>query len=143
MLFLKQSTKIFVGVLIIVVAVGYLMFSGFSNFAGYQVTITDLVAGEEDYDGEYLMVPGKLVGDSVKFDGDKVQLAFTVTDGKNKLPVIYNDVKPDNFDDATEVILEGFYDKEENVFKAEKLTTKCPSKYEAGSIEEMNGELQK
>jgi len=130
----KQTTKIFIGALIIVAAVGYLMFTGFASFSGYQVDIGELVMGKQDYNGEYLLVPGKLIGDSVKFDGKNIQLTFTLRDmkeGKYELPVVYNDVKPDNFDDGAEVILEGYYDKKANVFKAEKVTTKCPSKYEA------------
>jgi len=129
----NQTTKIFIGVLIIIAAVGYLMFTGFSSFSGYEVGISELLTGQKDYNDEYLLVPGKLIGDSVNFNGDKVELVFTLTDIKGEgyqLPVVYNDVKPDNFDDGADVILEGYYDKEDNLFKAEKVTTKCPSKYE-------------
>lgn len=134
---MKQSTKIYIGALIIVAAVGYLMFTGFANFSGYQVGVDELVTGDKDYQGDFLLVPGKLIGDSVNFNGDNIELTFTITDmeeGKYKLPVVYNDVKPDNFGEDAEVILEGYYDKENNVFKAEKVTTKCPSKYEAGEV---------
>ncbi len=132
---MKQSTKIYIGALIIVVAIGYLMFTGFSNFSGYQVTVSDIVNGQEDYGEDFLMVPGQLVGGTTNFDGKNIKLTFTMTDGSAELPVVYNDVKPDNFEEATEVILEGYYDKAANVFRAEKLTTKCPSKYEAESTD--------
>ncbi|MBZ4686643.1 MAG: cytochrome c-type biosis protein CcmE [Clostridia bacterium] len=127
---MKQSGKIIIGILIIVAAIGYLIISGTSSFSGYQVEISDLFDSEKDYKDDYLLVPGKLVGDSVNFDGENVQLTFSVTDGKYELPVIYNDIEPDNFQDGAEVFLEGFYDKENNIFKAERVTTKCPSKYE-------------
>ena len=94
---MKQSTKIFIGTLIIVGAIGYLMFTGFSNFSGYQVTVSDIVNGQEDYGEDYLMVPGQLVGGTTNFDGKNIKLTFTMTDGSAELPVVYNDVKPDNF----------------------------------------------
>lgn len=127
---MKQSHKILIGTLVIVAAVGYLIISGFKGNTGYQKTITELVTGNQDLKGQYLLVEGTLVPSSDQWDGEKIELRFEVTDGQNTMPVVYNGVKPDNFDypDA-QLILEGYY--EDGIFKAESVVTRCPSKYES------------
>ena len=44
--------------------------------------------------------------------------------------VEYRDTKPANFEDAEKVVVEGHV-REDNVFEAEHILVKCPSKYEA------------
>ena len=44
--------------------------------------------------------------------------------------VYYKGVKPDSFKADVQVILEGKYNKAENLFKATTLLVKCPSRYE-------------
>ncbi|MFN0204232.1 MAG: cytochrome c maturation protein CcmE [Bacteroidia bacterium] len=46
--------------------------------------------------------------------------------------VVYHDPKPNNFEAAEKVMVVGKYNGE--IFEAEKIITKCPSKYESKSI---------
>ncbi|HHX51280.1 MAG TPA: cytochrome c maturation protein CcmE [Clostridia bacterium] len=129
---MKKKHKMTVGVLLIVGAIAYLLISGFGGNTGVQVTLSDLVGKGETFDGKYLLAEGSVVPDSIHWDGKKVELRFEITDGTVKVPVIYHDVPPDNMDHPdTEVILRGYYDNEQGVFQAEKVETRCPSKYEA------------
>ncbi|NYE58153.1 cytochrome c maturation protein CcmE domain-containing protein [Carboxydothermus ferrireducens] len=48
---------------------------------------------------------------------------------KTQLPVVYNDVKPDNLEHPeAQIVVEGKYNGK--VFQADTLLVKCPSKYE-------------
>ncbi len=129
---MKQSQKITIGVLIIVAALASLMVFGFGGNTGYQMTITEILAKGPELEGKYLLVEGAMVPGSVQWDGRKIELRFTVTDGENQMPVLYNDVAPDNFEyPDTQIILKGKYDAVSNTFLADKVETRCPSTYEA------------
>jgi cytochrome c-type biogenesis protein CcmE len=129
---LKKKQKMTIGILLVVGALLYLLVSGFGLNAGFQVTLSDLVEKGETFAGKYLLVEGAVVPDSIAWDGKKVELRFEVTDGRVKVPVIHHDVPPDNLDHpGTEVILRGYYNMEQGIFQAEKVETRCPSKYEA------------
>ena len=52
--------------------------------------------------------------------------------------VVFNGPKPDQMREGAEAILEGKYDGE--VFQAQSLLLKCPSRYEEGTVEEVQVE---
>ncbi|MFP4368409.1 MAG: cytochrome c maturation protein CcmE [Candidatus Kapaibacterium sp.] len=57
------------------------------------------------------------------------QFTFTMKDKEdNVAKVVYSGSKPNNFDIAPMVVVKGRY--EGDIFKAEHILTKCPSKYE-------------
>jgi len=57
-------------------------------------------------------------------------ITFTLVDGKNSLEVIYEAEKPLNMDTAEKIVAMGQYDSKAKIFRADKILTKCPSKYE-------------
>ncbi|MHB1421049.1 MAG: cytochrome c maturation protein CcmE [Bacillota bacterium] len=129
---MKQKHKITIGVLVVVVAVSYLIISGFNGNTGYQKTIAQVTSGGSSLKGQYVLVEGgKLIASSVNFDSKNIVLSFKITDGKTEMPVIYNGIAPDNFKDQADVILKGSYDSAKGVFNADSVETRCPSKYEA------------
>jgi cytochrome c-type biogenesis protein CcmE len=130
---LSKKFKMSMGIVVIIAAIAYLMISGFSGNSGFQVSINDLVQKGSDYDNEYLLVEGKVLRETIQWNGEKIELRFSVTDGVHELPVVYYDVAPDNLDyeDGAEAILRGKYDSVSGVFVADKVETRCPSKYEA------------
>ena len=130
---MSKKFKMSMGIVVIIGAIAYLMISGFSGNSGFQVTINDLVQKGSDYDNEYLLVEGKVLRETIQWNGEKIELRFSVTDGVHVLPVIYYDVAPDNLDyeDGAEAILRGQFDSASGVFIADKVETRCPSKYEA------------
>jgi cytochrome c-type biogenesis protein CcmE len=57
-------------------------------------------------------------------------LTFTLNDKTGSIVVYYEGEKPLNFESAEKVVAMGTFDKKSSRFVADKLLTKCPSKYE-------------
>jgi cytochrome c-type biogenesis protein CcmE len=84
-------------------------------------------------------VAGQVDADTIKFDNRDLILTFDVADESGeRLPVIFNGPKPDQMRHGAEAILEGKYDGQ--IFTAQSLLLKCPSRYEEGTIEEVQVE---
>ncbi len=80
--------------------------------------------------GKTVQIPGNIVKDSVRYDGNKGQLSFTIVDAKDAasaVKIVYSEPKPENFDTATKV--EAIGEFKNGVFVAKNLLVKCPSKY--------------
>lgn len=127
---MKQRKFIFAGV-VIVLAIGYLIFSALQSTTMYYLTVGELKAkGEVIYD-EPVRLGGKVLDGTIDFNRDTRVLRFTVTDGKENLPVVYSGVVPDAFKPDADVILEGKFSG--SAFEAKTLLAKCPSKYVPGT----------
>ncbi len=129
---MTAKKKIIIGTVIILGAICYLLVSGFSNVKVH-VQMEDLVNSGTKYRDTYVQTEGSVIGESINWNAPKVELTFTVAgklDPTVTMPVIYNKVIPENFQNTTEVMVGGYY-TQGGVFRAEELITKCPSKYEA------------
>lgn len=83
-----------------------------------------------DKSGKNVQVIGKRDVDSpVKHDGEGFTFTLTEESG-DKLIAFHKGVKPLNFEHAEQVVLIGKYSAEKQLFVADKVLTKCPSKYE-------------
>ncbi len=142
----KKNLKFIVGGAIVAVAIGYLAYAGIQKTALYYLTVSELKErGPSKTPGEMVRINGIVLDESFKYDYERENLHFIITDGKNKLPIIYQGVSPDTFGPGTEVVLEGRY-QSEDIFEASKLMAKCPSKYEIQEdeialLEPVNGPL--
>lgn len=125
---LKRRKFLFVGA-VVIIALGFLAYLGASQFATYYITVSEYVEQADTLAGERIRVSGQVLDDSVDWDVKEFTLSFTLVDGQASLPVEYHGVVPDTFDAATEVVVEGKVDTQ-GLFIADKLITKCPSKYE-------------
>jgi cytochrome c-type biogenesis protein CcmE len=78
---------------------------------------------------KYVQIIGKLE----KTTGIKYavgSISFSLSDDDNTvMRIIYSGPKPLNFEHAKQVVALGKYDISASVFKADKILTKCPSKY--------------
>jgi len=130
---LSKKLKMYLGVLVIVAAMAYLMITSFGSSAGFQVSISDLVEKGDLFEKDYLLVEGKVLPETVVWDSTNIKVEFVVTDGVHQMAVLYNDAVPDNLDhkDGAEAILRGKYDNSGGIFRADSVETRCPSKYEA------------
>lgn len=129
----KKVRLIFV-LIVIAGAMTLLIGSGLKNNTGSYLTIEEAMAVRDTSDGKYIQMEGNLVDGSTEWNADRIELKFALTDGKNKINIIHNGVKPDNFDAGYPIIVEGRFDSD-SVFVAENLKVKCPSKYEAETKE--------
>lgn len=125
----KQHLKLAIGAVIVVAAIGYLMFSGSTGNTAFFMTVPELQAQTQDLQGAALRIAGKVTEDPIQWDVQKLSLAFTMGEGEARIPVRYKGVKPDMFQAGADVIVEGKIGPD-GVLVANNLMTSCPSKYE-------------
>ncbi|WP_313799436.1 cytochrome c maturation protein CcmE [Cytobacillus sp.] len=139
---MSKNKKIIFGLSLFAVAIMIMFFSTMPSAGSKEISIEELLT--KNYKDEYVLTQGLLKEDSVKWDADKIELTFEIVDEESSspLPIIYKGVKPDNFSEDVIVIVEGFI-KDNGVFEAEKVQTKCPSKYEGEDPENYDAEMHK
>ncbi len=113
--------------LVILAAVGYLVYSGLRTNVYYQ-TVSELQAGG-GADGKQVRLAGNVVPGSIVRDEGSSTIRFQVADAGGSLPIVYHGAVPDIFGPDIEVVLEGTYDPASG-FSANTLLAKCPSKFE-------------
>jgi cytochrome c-type biogenesis protein CcmE len=114
-------------IVVLLVSLGYLAWTGVNESKSYYVTIKEL----QTMDGRYskrLRVAGNVVPGSIKRQGTHVE--FVLKENDLTLPVVYTgtDAPPDTFKDDSQALAEGTFGKD-NIFHAKQLQAKCASKY--------------
>ncbi len=132
--FLPRQTKILLGAFVIFAAVGFFIFSSLQGNQQYFLTLAEMKAKGDTVTKQSVRVGGNLAPDSTHIDSKAVTAQFSITDGTNVLPVVYNGVLPDTFEKSTQVIAEGKLGND-GVFHASLVLAKCPSKYDPSKIE--------
>ncbi len=61
-------------------------------------------------------------------DPNRLEFAMVDKEGK-KVKVIYPGPKPQDFEKSEEIVVTGYWDGEKEIFYAQKVLLKCPSKY--------------
>jgi len=109
-----------------VVVVIFLVFGAFS----LKKSLTPYVNFAQAQKGGTVQIIGKLVSGTDFYDAETQKLAFTLTDeqSQHQMKILYNGVKPGNFEQATEIVAIGQY--KEGTFEADQLLVKRPSKYQ-------------
>lgn len=120
--------KIVIILIIAIIIFGYLAYQSFSGSVSYYYTLSELKS--LDPGDKKIRVKGDLVKDSINWNPGQPLLSFELTDGENTMKMVYNGVKPDNFDHSQDLIVVGKL--EDNKFIVSKLMLQCPSKYEEG-----------
>ncbi len=123
-----KKRRFLIGGLIIFVAIGYLGYTGFQASATYYYTVTEIMDQGSSVYGENVRVNGLVAPGSVEQEQGGLILRFTVSEGNESLPVVYQGVVPDTFKVGNEVAVEGYLNSD-GVFQANTILTKCPSKY--------------
>lgn len=140
---MNKNAKLLVGLALVAAAIAIMVLSTMPEAGSKEVTIGEITTNHSKYQDEYVMTQGLLTEGSIKWDADDTKLEFSLSgDNGEILPVSYNGAKPDNFSDDVIVIVEGFYQKN-GTFEAEKVQTKCPSKYEGEDMENYDKEKHK
>lgn len=146
--------KFFIGGLLIIAAVVYLIVSSTQASAQYFLTVHELNEKGGEVLNRDLRVSGAVIGDSIEYDAQTLTLKFVVADipGDNKvieeqgglaevlhqavtdpsrprMQVVYNGVMPDLLRNEAQAIMTGRMG-EDGVFYADELLLKCPTKYE-------------
>lgn len=155
--------KFILGGVLIIAAVVYLIISSSQANAQYFLTINELQANPADNMNRSLRISGAVVGDSIQYDSQNLQLSFIVAHvpgdnaeieaqgglakvlheavvdpNRTRMPVVYNGVQPDLLRDEAQAIMTGQLG-EDGIFYADELLLKCPTKYEE-AVPEQTGE---
>ena len=146
--------KFILGGLLILAAVIYLIVSATQANAEYFMTVNELKSKNSSLVGRSLRLSGAVIGDSIKFDPQTMDLSFDIAHvpGDNsaieaggglaavlhaavsdparaRLTVIYNGPKPDLLRNEAQAIVTGHLG-EDGAFHADELLLKCPTKYQ-------------
>ncbi len=130
----SNSLRLAILSLVLIAAVGYLILTGVKQTGMQYMTVTELARLDHAPKAEGFRLDGVVAPGSVVYDQRQPKLEFKMTDGKEKVAVVYEGLKPDAFADGREVVVEGAYRHEDRALYASKLVTKCPSKYEAKGL---------
>lgn len=148
-----QRTKFFLGGLLILAAVVYLIVSSTQASAEYFLTVDEIKAEGQSAVGKSVRLSGAVLGDSIQYDSATLNLQFDVAhvSGDNaeieaqgglaevlyqavndptrqKITVIYNGPKPDLLRGEAQAIMTGELGAD-GIFYANELLLKCPTKY--------------
>src|SRR5215467_12445329 len=113
---------------IILLALGYLAYTGVQESKSYYVTIKELRGMDDSVYSKRLRVAGNVQPGSIKRSGTKVE--FTLVENEQLLSVIYSgsEPPPDTFKDNSQALADGSFGRD-GVFHAKQLQAKCASKY--------------
>jgi len=151
----RINTKFLFGGLLIASAIIYLIISATRSNIQYYLTIEELLANPAAYVDRDVRISGVVIGESIEYDSDALQLRFTVANVPAdpakieeqggmaailqqavddpqvpRLAVVYNGVRPDLMQNEAHAVMSGRLNAD-GTFSANELLLKCPSKYEA------------
>ena len=113
-------------------AVGGVLVVAFLAFGmtSFKSNLTPYVSFEEaTRTARKVQVAGGLIENSTRYLDEEQKLHFIlVEEDGDTMKVLYDGVKPGNFEEATQIVAIGTY--EDEAFHAEQLLVKCPSKYQ-------------
>jgi cytochrome c-type biogenesis protein CcmE len=122
--FLKFGSAI----VVIVLALAYLAYTGVQESKSYYVTIKELHGMGDGAYTKHLRVAGNVQPGSIKRSGMHVN--FVLVENDQALSVVYNGTEPppDTFKDNAQALAEGSFGHD-GVFYAKQIQAKCASKY--------------
>jgi len=151
----KKNTKLIIGIVIIIAAVVYLIASSTLSQSQYFLTVEELQSNQAEYVGKNVRMSGAVLGDTIEYDPQTLELTFQVAQipgdhrvieqmgGMSvvlaqaahdptlpKMTVHYVGHRPDLLKDEAQAIITGSLD-ENGIFQASELLLKCPSKYQS------------
>ena len=125
----KKTYKAIVISTVILLVIGYLMYTGLRDTMVFYLTVSEVMAKTPGDLTATQKVGGMVSAGSVQWDPKRLELSFTLEDEQANLTVSYTGVVPDSFKSGAEVIVEGTY-RGEGRFAATTIMPKCASKYE-------------
>jgi cytochrome c-type biogenesis protein CcmE len=126
---MSSTAKFLIGGVVVAVVIGVLIVTSFSGATSDYLTVAEIKSLGSDQTRNS-RVAGEIVPDSVDWNTRELHLTFEIQDETGQLAISYNGPQPDMLVDAVEAVVVGKYDPSDQVFEAEELLMKCPSKYE-------------
>jgi len=126
---LKGRYKLIIAIGVIALGITYLVYGSVKDTMVYYLTVQELKDRVPSVYKERVRVSGTVVPGSIRNEVGGF-LEFKIADGDDSIDVKYKGVIPDTFNDGVEAVVEGLYTPS-NVFNANVLLAKCPTKYES------------
>lgn len=123
-----MKKKFIVGGLVIVAALGYLVYAGLTQSAVYFVTPSELAAGPVP--GKAYRLGGLVARGSLEWHPATLDLRFALTDGQSTVPVRHHGTPPDLFAEGRGAVVEGAWTAE-GYFRARQIFAKHSEEYQA------------
>lgn len=115
-------------IFLIVLLVGFVVYAGF-NLAESVTPYVSIAEARSSSGG--VQVKGLLDKNfAPRQDGNEFTFSLQDEATGEVMRVVFDGVKPDQFDDAYHIVAVGKYAAADETFRAKKLLIKCPSKYE-------------
>jgi cytochrome c-type biogenesis protein CcmE len=123
-----MKPKFLVGGAVIALALGYLIWAGVTQSAVYFVTPSELSAAPVS--GKAYRLGGLVERGTLKWDPATLDLSFSITDGKTRVPVRHKGTAPDLFAEGRGAVVEGQWTAD-GYFKATQILAKHSEEYKA------------
>lgn len=123
---MSRKKKLTIGAVIVVAAIGLLLFFALRSYGVYYYTVSEALERADSKQGETIGVGGTVLQGSLQ--RNTAGLTFTLTDGMAMLPVIHIGSVPDSFAEGKDVMIKGKF-QSDGSFHSSKILTRCPSKY--------------
>ena len=130
----NNKNRLVILLLVVGLALGYMVYAAFPGNALYFMSVSEFMDKEEAQDGRIVRVSGKLMDGSFHRPDNSTNTTFRLIDegsplGADNLLASYVGILPDLFfNPHSEIILQGSYGPDQ-VFAADTILVKCPSKY--------------
>ena len=143
---MRIRPRFFIGGGLIVLAIGYLIFSSIRTTSEYYLTVPEVAARQSELGGQAIRVAGRVKPGNIGWDPNSLTLKFEIApipdldaSGAPVKPVLASDPvsfrvvaagepKPDMFAPGRDVIVEGKLGAD-GAIAATQVMTSCPSKY--------------
>jgi cytochrome c-type biogenesis protein CcmE len=126
--------KIVISVAVVSVALGGLLWASTREGAEYYKYVDEVLSDAARYQGKRLRVHGDVVDGSLESDKASLRYRFKIASRAPRPPATisaeFHGIPPDTFKAGAEVIAAGVLAPDGRLL-ADKIETKCPSKYEA------------
>jgi cytochrome c-type biogenesis protein CcmE len=137
----RKRATLLVAAVIVVGAFGYLLYGGIDSNVVFFLTPQELMAKGVSAEKVPVRLGGMVEAGSVKWDAEKLDLQFRVTDGKQTVLVHSKGAPPQMFRDGMGVVCEGRM--ENGVFKSTNLMIKHSEEYKPPADGKMPQEMYK
>jgi len=125
---MSRHGKFIAGGLVIVAAIGYLVWAGVSRSVVYFVTPSELLAAPAA--GKTYRLGGLVQPGSLKWEPKTLDLSFTLSDGRANVAVKHRGAPPDLFAEGRGAVVEGSWTPD-GYFKASLILAKHSEEYKA------------
>ncbi|HET7341067.1 MAG TPA: cytochrome c maturation protein CcmE [Methylomirabilota bacterium] len=123
-----MKPKFVLGGVVILAALGYMIWAGVTQSAVYFVTPSELQAAPVA--GKAYRLGGLVAPGSLKWEPRTLELSFTISDGKTTVPVRHHGSPPDMFGEGRGAVVEGQWTPD-GYFKSTQIMAKHSEEYKA------------